>query len=61
MEWRRQLGNARTQYGPPILSYLRTKVRGLIFGTRIITAYACVVCTNGCEFQRRNFVKGGSM
>ena len=44
-EWRRQLGNTRTRCGPPILSYLRTKVHGLIYGTRIITAYACVcVC-----------------
>ena len=37
--------DARTRCGPPIISYLRTKVCGLIYGTRIITAYACVcVC-----------------
>ena len=26
---------------PPILSYLRTKVRDIIYGTRMITSYAC--------------------
>ena len=41
--WERE--DTRTQCGPPFLSYLRTKVRGLIFDTRIITTYACVcVC-----------------
>ena len=30
VEWRRQLGNARTRCKPPILSYLRMKVRCLV-------------------------------
>ena len=34
-EWRRQLGNARTQCEPPIISYLRIKVHCLIFETII--------------------------
>ena len=46
---------------PPILSYFRTKVRGLLCGTRIITTYACVVYATGCEFRGRNYVKGGRM
>ena len=41
----RQLENARTRCEPSILSYLRTKVHGLIFDTRIIASYAFVcVC-----------------
>ena len=60
-EWRRQLGNVRTRCGPPILSYLRTKVRCIIFGTRMTNAYACVVCASVCEFWGRNSVKGERM
>ena len=60
-EWRRQLGNARTRCRPPILSYLRMKVRGLIFGTRILLHMHVFVCTSMCEFRERNSVKGGRM
>ena len=51
----------RTQCGPPILSYLRMKVRGLIFGTRILLHMHVFVCAIICEFLGRNSVKGGRM
>ena len=57
----RQLRNVRTRYEPLILSYLRIKVRCLIFGTRIITDMHVLVCANMYEFHRRNSVKGGRM
>ena len=44
----RQLGNARTQCGPPILSCLRMKVRGIIFGTRILLHMHAFVCASIC-------------
>ena len=58
-EWRRQCGNARTRCGPPILSYLRMKVCGLIFGIRILLHIHVVVCASMFEFRGRNSVKGG--
>ena len=55
-----------TQCGPHILSYLGTKVRGLIFGIRILLLCMCLcmhvfVCASMCEFRGRNSVKGGRM
>ena len=44
--------------GPPILSYLRMKVRGLIFGIRILLHMHVFVCASMCEFRGRNSVKG---
>ena len=55
----RQLRNARTRCGPPILSYLRMKVSGLIFGTRILLHMHVLVCDCMCEFRGRNSVKEG--
>ena len=54
----RQRGNARTRCKPPILSYLRTKVRDLIFGIRILLHMHVFVCASMCEFRGRNSVKG---
>ena len=39
-------------------SYLRTKVRGLIFGIRILLHMHVFVCASMCGFQGKNFVKG---
>ena len=50
-----------TQCGPPILSYLKMKVRGLIFGIRILLHKHVFVCASMCEFRGRNSVKGGRM
>ena len=50
-----------TLCGPPIISYLRTKVCGLIFGIRILLHLPMFMCASMCEFQRRNSVKGGRM
>ena len=47
--------------GPHILSYLRTKVRGLIFDIRILLHMHVFVCASMCEFRGRNSVKGGRM
>ena len=45
----------------PIISYLRTKVRGLIFYIRILLHMHVFVCASMCEFQGQNSVKGGRM
>ena len=58
---RKQRENARTRFGPHNLSYLRTKVRGLIFGIRILLHMHVYVCASMCEFRGRNSVKGGRM
>ena len=50
-----------TQCGPPIFSYLRRKVRGLIFSTRISLHMHVFVCGSMCEFWGQNSVKGGRM
>ena len=50
-----------TRCGPHILSYLRTKVRGLIFGIRIIQHMPMFMCASLCEFRGRNSIKGGRM
>ena len=55
------MGPSRTQYGPHILSYLRTKVCGLIFGFRILLHMHVFVCASMCEFRGQNSVKGGRM
>ena len=60
-EWRRQLGNVRTRCGPTIFSYLRTKVRGLIFDIRILLHMHVFLCARMCEFRERKSVKGGRM
>ena len=41
----------RTQCRPPILSYLRTKVCGLIFGIRTLLHMHVFVCASICEFD----------
>ena len=51
----------RTQCGPHILSNLRTKVRCLIFGIRILLHMHVFVCASMCEFRGQNYVKGGRM
>ena len=51
----------RTRCGPPILSYLRIKVRGLIFGIRILLHMHVFVCASMCEFREQNSAKGGIM
>ena len=51
----------KTRCGPPILSYLRMKACGLIFGTRILLHMHVFVCASMCEFWGRNSVKGGRM
>ena len=51
----------RTQCGPPIFSYFRTKVRGLIFGIRILLHMPVFVRASMCEFRGQNSVKGGRM
>ena len=52
----------RTCCEPPILSYWRMKVRGIIFGIRILLHMSVFVCASMCvEFRGRNFVKGGRM
>ena len=43
------------------ISYLRTKVHGLIFGIRIFLYMHVFVCASMCEFQGRNSFKGGRM
>ena len=58
-EWRKQRWNARTRCGPHILSYLRTKVCGLIFGIRILLHMHEFVCASMCKFRGRNYIKGG--
>ena len=60
-EWRRQLGNTRTRCELPILSYLRVKVRCVIFGTRMTIAYACDLICICVGISRRNSLKGGRM
>ena len=50
-----------TRYGQHILSYLRTKVCGLIFCIRILLNMHVFVCASMCEFRGRNSVKGGRM
>ena len=50
-----------TRCGPPILSYLRIKVLGLIFGIRLLMHMHVFVCVSMCEFLGRNSVKGGRM
>ena len=50
-----------TRCGPHILSYLRTKVCGLIFGIRIIQHMPMFMCASLCEFRGRNSIKGGRM
>ena len=55
------VGATRTRCGPHILSYLRTKVRGLIIDIRILLHMHVFVCASMCEFQGRNYVKGGRM
>ena len=57
----KQRGNARTRCGPHIISYLRTKVHGLIFGIRILLHMHVFVCASMCEFCGRNSFKGGKM
>ena len=57
----RQRGNVRTRCGPHIFSYLRTKVRGLIFEIRLLLHMHVFVCASMCEFWGRNSVKGGRM
>ena len=47
--------------GHDIISYLRTKVCGLIFGIRILLHMHGIVCESMCEFRERNSVKGGRM
>ena len=47
-----------TRCGPPIISYLRTKVRSLIFGIRTLLHMHVFVCASMCEFWGRNSVKG---
>ena len=54
----RQLGKARTRCRPPIISYLRMKVRGLIFGTRILLHMHVFVCASMCEFLGQNLLMG---
>ena len=44
-----------------IFSYLRMKVRGLIFHTRILLHMHVFVCASMCEFRGRNSIKGGRM
>ena len=39
-------------------SYLRTKVRGLIFSIRILLHMHVFVCASMCEFRGRNSIKG---
>ena len=53
--------NERTGCELPILSYLRMKVCGLIFGIRILLHMHVFVCASMCEFRGRNSVKGGRM
>ena len=48
-----------TQCGPPIISYLSMKVRGVIFGTRILLHMHVFMCASMCEFRGQNSVKGG--
>ena len=50
-----------TRCRPPIISYLRMKVRGLIFSTRRLLHMHVFVCANMCEFRERNSVKGERM
>ena len=57
----RQLRNTRTRCGPPILSYLRMKVHGLIFGTKILLHMHVFVCASICEFRGEDSIKGGRM
>ena len=55
-KWNRQRGNARTQCGPQIISYLRTKVRDRIFGIRILLhmhVFVCVCVNFGDEIMLR--------
>ena len=47
--------------GPPIISYLRTKVRCLIFGIRKLLHMHVFVCGSMCKFRPQNYVKGGRM
>ena len=51
----------RTRYGSPIFSYLRMKVRGLIFDIRILLHMHVFVCASMCQFWGRNSFKGGRM
>ena len=51
----------RTRCGPPILSYLRINVHGLIFVIRILLHMHVFVCASMCKFRERNSVKGGIM
>ena len=48
----------RTRCGPHIISYLRTKVRGLIFSIRISLHMHVFVCASMFEFRGQNSVKG---
>ena len=47
--------------GSPILSYLRTKVLGLIFGIRTLLHMHVFLCASMYEFWGRNSIKGGRM
>ena len=42
----RQLGNERTRCESPIHSYLRMKMRGLIFGIRMLLHMHVLVCAS---------------
>ena len=50
-----QYGNAMIRCEPPIISYLKTKVRGLIFGIRILLHMHVFVCASICEFRGAKF------
>ena len=54
-------GNTRTRCRLPILSYLRTKVRSLIFDIRTLLNMHVFMCASMCEFRGRNSIKGGRM
>ena len=48
----------RTRCGPPILSYLRTKMRGLIFGIIILLHMHVFVCASMVNFGDEILLRG---